>query len=298
MGAVRERPHGLKRALGRQTEQAANADANADATAPIMDGPAEDHTWVTVEGEQAFVLRQELAPSGWALVTVTPVEGIFASRVLGIAITLLITIIAIIYIMTRERTEHDTVQMDRRLELEELARDLDKKASTDPLTGLANRLKFDELLSREIEQSRRFQTPLALILFDIDHFKQVNDTYGHTVGDEVLIELSHFVAARVRSTDLVARWGGEEFAVLAPHAEARAAARFAKILREGIAQILFPVVGRVTCSFGVAEFARGDDAESLIERADGALYQAKMNGRNRVEVAPPHNLGAGVGSAA
>jgi len=296
--SLTNRPHMLQRALWRPTHQTTNASANADATAPIMGAPAEDHTWVTVEGEQAFVLRQDLAPSGWALVTVTPVEGIFASRVLGIAITLLITIIAIIYIMTRERAEHDTVQMDRRLELEELARDLDKKASTDPLTGLANRLKFDELLLREIEQSRRFHTPLALILFDIDHFKRVNDTYGHKVGDEVLIELSRFVANRVRTTDLVARWGGEEFAILAPHAGSRAAARFAEILREGIAQLLFPVVGRLTCSFGVAEFSRGDDAQSLIERTDGALYQAKMNGRNRVEVAPPPNVRTGVGSAA
>jgi diguanylate cyclase (GGDEF)-like protein len=297
--SLSNRPHMQRRALWPSPRQGSGADATEAANAPIMHGPAEDSTWASVDGQQAFVLRQELLPSGWSLITVTPVEGIFASRVLGIAITLLITIIALTYIMTRERAEHDHIQMDRRLELEELARDLDKKASTDPLTGLANRLKFDELLSREIERSRRFHTPLALILFDIDHFKSVNDTYGHQVGDEVLIELSNFVAARVRSTDLVARWGGEEFALLAPHAEARTAARFARILGEAIAQIEFSAVGRVTCSFGVAELARDDNAATLMERVDGALYQAKMNGRNRVEVAPiPPGLGTGVGSAA
>lgn len=265
---------------------------------PVVDRPIEDGTWMSVDGEQAYVRRKFVTDSNWSLVTVTPVEGIFASRVLGIAITLLSTIMALIYIIARQRAVQDHVQMDRRLELEELARDLDHKASTDPLTRLANRLKFDELLSREILRARRFNTPLALIIYDVDRFKRVNDTYGHQVGDAVLIELSRFVADRVRATDLLARWGGEEFVILAPHADAPTAARFAEILRESIATMAFPGAGRVTCSFGVAQLADGEDAEAFVARADNALYQAKVHGRDRVELAQESELSKGVGSAA
>ena len=138
-------------------------------------------------------------------------EGIFASRVLGIALTLLATIMLLVYVIARERAVHDHVQMDRRLELEELARDLDFKATTDPLTGLSNRLKFDQALSAEIRRAQRFDVALSLVIYDVDHFKQINDAYGHQVGDDVLIKLSGFVAKRMRETDLLARWGGEEF---------------------------------------------------------------------------------------
>jgi diguanylate cyclase (GGDEF)-like protein len=265
---------------------------------PILDRPIEDGTWTNVSSEQAYVRRDRVAGSEWSLVTVTPVEGIFASRVLGIAITLLATSMALIYIVARERAMHDHVQMDRRLELEELARDLDHKASTDPLTGLANRLKFDEILNREIMRSWRFKTPLSLILYDIDHFKQVNDSYGHQTGDSLLIQLSRFVGNRVRATDLLARWGGEEFAILAAHAEGATAARFAEILKDSIATIAFDKAGSVTCSFGVAQLADGEDALSFVARADKALYKAKMRGRNRVELAPEPEINKGVGSAA
>ena len=113
---------------------------------------------------------------------------------LGIALTLLATIMVLIYVIARERAVHDHVQMDRRLELEELARDLDFKATTDPLTGLSNRLKFDQALSAEIRRARRFDVALSLVIYDVDHFKQINDAYGHQAGDQVLIKLSGFVA--------------------------------------------------------------------------------------------------------
>jgi diguanylate cyclase (GGDEF)-like protein len=197
----------------------------------------------------------------------------------------------LIYVIARDRAVHDHVQMDRRLELEELARDLDFKATTDPLTGLSNRLKFDKALSGEIRRARRFDVALSLVIYDVDHFKQINDAYGHQVGDQVLIKLSGFVAKRMRETDLLARWGGEEFVILLPSSDASMAERFAEILRGAIATLPFDHGKPVTCSFGVAQMAMGESAERFIARADEALYRAKLNGRNRVERAS--NLGGG-----
>jgi diguanylate cyclase (GGDEF)-like protein len=241
--------------------------------------------WASVDGYPVYVARRLLDESGWKLLVVSPVEGIFASRVLGIALTLLATIMLLIYVIARDRAVHDHVQMDRRLELEELARDLDFKATTDPLTGLSNRLKFDQALSAEIRRARRFDVALSLVIYDVDHFKQINDAYGHQAGDQVLIKLSGFVAKRMRETDLLARWGGEEFVILLPLSDASMAERFAEILREAIATLYFDHGKPVTCSFGVAQLAAGESAERLVARADEALYRAKLNGRNRVELA-------------
>jgi diguanylate cyclase (GGDEF)-like protein len=256
-------------------------------------------SWATVNGKPMYVRRCSLTNTDWSLVIFVPLEGIFASRVLGIAITLLITVMVLIYIIARERAVHDHVQMDRRLELEELARILDHRATTDTLTGLSNRLKFDEALAMEIRRARRFETPLSLILYDVDHFKSINDNHGHQVGDAVLTTLSRFVSQRMRATDLLARWGGEEFAILVAHADGNMAASFAGILRASIARFEFDGVGALTCSFGVAELVRGESADSLVARADEALYRAKLAGRNRVEQAlwsPVDD--EGVGSAA
>jgi diguanylate cyclase (GGDEF)-like protein len=255
--------------------------------------------WASVDGNPVYVAHRVLDESGWKLLVVSPVEGIFASRVLGIALTLLATIMVLIYVIARERAVHDHVQMDRRLELEELARDLDFKATTDPLTGLSNRLKFDQALSAEIRRARRFDVALSLVIYDVDHFKQINDAYGHQTGDQVLIKLSGFVAKRMRETDLLARWGGEEFVILLPLSDAAMAERFAEILREAIATLAFDHGKPVTCSFGVAQLAAGESAERLVARADKALYRAKLNGRNRVErTSSVASAKKGIGSAA
>ena len=250
-----------------------------------------DDTWASVERTPVYLSERLIDAYGWTLLVATPVEGIFASRVLGIALTLLATMMLLIYVIARDRAVHDHVQMDRRLELEELARDLDFKATTDPLTGLSNRLKFDKALSGEIRRARRFDVALSLVIYDVDHFKQINDAYGHQVGDQVLIKLSGFVAKRMRETDLLARWGGEEFVILLPSSDASMAERFAEILRGAIATLPFDHGKPVTCSFGVAQMAMGESAERFIARADEALYRAKLNGRNRVERAS--NLGGG-----
>ena len=157
-----------------------------------------------------------------------------------------------------------------------------EQATTDPLTGVSNRLKFNRELAVEIARSARYKTPLALVMYDIDHFKAVNDTHGHQVGDRVLVDISRIIAGHVRQTDLLARWGGEEFMILAANCGAQQADRLAEKLRRLINEAAFDEVGTMTCSFGVAQFQDGDTAETLASRADEALYAAKRAGRNRV----------------
>ncbi len=205
---------------------------------------------------------------------------------LGIVITLLATVMTLIYLFGRERWFHDNVQMENRLKLQELARDLRFQATTDPLTGLFNRLKFNEALAGEILRSARYKAPLALVLYDLDWFKAINDSHGHPAGDMVLTKLSAFVTGRIRSVDILARWGGEEFVIMLPGCDAAMAYQAAEKLRAAIGQVGFDVVGSVTCSFGCAQYVDGDTAASLIARADDALYRAKVRGRNRVEWAP------------
>lgn len=244
-----------------------------------------DATWLTVDGERDYA-RRSLAPhSRWSLVILTPSREIFASRVLGIVVTLLVTLMTLIYLIGKERWLHDSVQMDKRLRLQQLARDLGQQAITDPLTGLFNRLKFDQALAGEMLRAGRYKTPLSLVLYDVDNFKTINDTYGHQIGDKALVRLSQVVPGLIRSSDLLARWGGEEFVLLTPGSDARMASQAAEKLREAIGQIELEEIGKVTCSFGVTQFVDGDTAEAFISRADGALYNAKINGRNRVEVA-------------
>jgi diguanylate cyclase (GGDEF)-like protein/PAS domain S-box-containing protein len=178
---------------------------------------------------------------------------------------------------------------DRKKATEELKRLnglLACQASTDPLTGIPNRSKFNESLSNEILRSKRFRLPLSVIIFDIDHFKKINDTYGHNTGDCALQYLTGLVAKVVRRHDLFARWGGEEFLIMLTNTEQHGAELFAEKLRLMIEKFNIPEVGHLTCSFGVAEFAHDDTDDVLINRADQALYRAKAGGRNRVDSIP------------
>ena len=256
---------------------------------PVLAQQIVDATWINVDGERHYVRRRNANHSQWSLVILKPTHEIFASRLLGIIVTLLVALMTLIYLFGKERWIHDNVQMDKRLQLQELARDLRFQATTDPLTGVSNRLKFNQALATEMLRSMRYETPLSLLLYDVDNFKAVNDSYGHQIGDRVLIQLSQFVPGLLRNTDLLARWGGEEFVILAPGSSAEMAYQAAEKLRKAIEQIRFDAIGTVTCSFGVAQYVYGDTAESLISRADDALYRAKLNGRNRVELAssPP-----------
>lgn len=157
-------------------------------------------------------------------------------------------------------------------------------ATTDSLTGVANRRAFMQRLESEVTRARRYRIPLALIMYDLDHFKRVNDTYGHAIGDAVLKDVTRLVKTNLRAVDVVARWGGEEFMILAPQSDVEGARRLANKLRTVIASRVFASVQTVTASFGVAGFEPHDGATSLLKKVDDALYKAKEKGRNRIEV--------------
>ena len=169
--------------------------------------------------------------------------------------------------------------------LEAQAVQLEKLATTDALTAAYNRRKLNELTLAELERVRRYGRPLSLFILDIDHFKRVNDTYGHEAGDQVLVTLAGLLRAGIRATDSLARWGGEEFVVLSPGVTADGEAQLAERLRAAAAAHDHASVGTVTASFGVAEHSPGETPDELFARADRALYRAKDGGRNRVEVA-------------
>ncbi len=180
------------------------------------------------------------------------------------------------YYMHLSIFQFKTIITEQNTKLEELA-------AYDQLTEIYNRRKFDEFLTAEMERSNRYKHKFSLIIFDIDHFKRINDTYGHHTGDIVLKEISSIVKNNLRTTDSVARWGGEEFAVIASETFFPNAVSLAEKLRKLIEDYNFPQAGNVTSSFGVTEYIFFETKEDLIQRTDKALYKAKNNGRNRVE---------------
>lgn len=161
--------------------------------------------------------------------------------------------------------------------------EMSRIAHIDSLTNIYNRLHFQQFLDAEIDRVRRYGNTFSLIFFDLDHFKDVNDEYGHLVGDEVLAQVATLVQKANRSADIFARYGGEEFIILTPSTDIQGAGQHAERLLEDINNHRFETVGRITCSFGIAEFKpETDDVTSLLMRADTALYQAKRTGRNNV----------------
>ena len=249
---------------------------------PLLEREIADGAWVVFDGVRHYAGRHYTGHSQWSFVVLKTPSAITASRLFGITITLLFAILTVIYSVETERLVHDKVALEQRLDLEEQARRLDLQATTDPLTGISNRLKFNQELAAEMARSARYKTPLSLVMYDIDHFKAVNDAYGHQRGDQVLVGLTRIAAGYIRQTDLLARWGGEEFMILAPNCDGQQAVQLAEKLRRLIGESAFDEIGIVTCSFGVAQFQDGDTAETLTSRADEALYAAKRAGRNRV----------------
>ncbi|MCB1552243.1 MAG: diguanylate cyclase [Xanthomonadales bacterium] len=172
-------------------------------------------------------------------------------------------------------------------ELEKRADLLARAASTDPLTGVANRREFTQRLAQQFDDAQTRRTPLTMLVVDVDHFKQFNDTYGHAVGDEVLCSIARTLQSSVRSGTLIARWGGEEFVILLPGAEVAVGARLAERVREAVGAIRRDGLDKVTVSIGVAgtegrELKRPED---LFDEADAALYHAKGSGRDQVVLA-------------
>ncbi|WP_331773841.1 diguanylate cyclase [Sulfurospirillum sp. 1612] len=154
---------------------------------------------------------------------------------------------------------------------------------TDKLTGLYNRHKLDDTLISELMRFKRYQAPLSIIIMDIDFFKSINDTYGHQVGDEVLKDFANLNKNAIRSSDILGRWGGEEFLIICPETDLESAYILAEKLRSILESHEFANVGNITASFGVTTATIGANVDNLIAQADDALYKAKSKGRNRVE---------------
>jgi diguanylate cyclase (GGDEF)-like protein len=192
----------------------------------------------------------------------------------------------LLYIMS-ERVRYSNLVIADSLEMQ---RKYQRYASTDALTGLHNRGWLDDAFDREIKRSERDELPLALIMIDVDHFKNYNDEYGHLGGDQVLITVANAIRSPLRPNDLVARFGGEEFAVLLPETSVSNAEIIAERLRDHVAKADPGVLDKrqlpaVTISLGISGRQPGYSLDMMIAAADVAMYHAKRNGRNRVEVA-------------
>jgi diguanylate cyclase (GGDEF)-like protein len=160
---------------------------------------------------------------------------------------------------------------------------LEEMVNSDSLTGIYNRRFFTEFLHNEIIRSERYKKAFSLIMLDIDFFKNINDNYGHDVGDKILKELSGIIAQCIRKSDLFARVGGEEFAIVVPETDLEAAMQLAEKIRLKVEESIFTKDLKVTISLGLSPYLDKDDNNTIYKRADNALYKAKGNGRNRVE---------------
>jgi diguanylate cyclase (GGDEF)-like protein len=227
---------------------------------------------------------------------VPPTVALLAPPLLGdglfnLGLTMLgLLFIALMLLVGLKIHASTTEALDLRERNAELIRELERQVTRDPLTGLANRRHFMATAQAELQRAARYRHPLALLMVDIDHFKPINDTHGHLVGDEVLKAVADTCAHTVRSQDCLARLGGEEFAVLMPETGLEQACAAAERLREAVAGLCceFPSGVLVpTVSIGVGMYAGNTDTlSSLMRRADHAMYAAKGQGRNRVAVDP------------
>lgn len=158
-------------------------------------------------------------------------------------------------------------------------------AHTDELTGLNNRLSFNQSLQHGWDLAQRYDSPFSILMLDIDHFKKINDTHGHAIGDDALVAISKAIKETIRDSDIAFRYGGEEFVVLLNKTTEPGASLLAERIRASIANLKNPVNGatiKITASLGSATLGKGESGENLLKRADDALYKAKNEGRNRV----------------
>lgn len=181
----------------------------------------------------------------------------------------------------KEKVEELQAEIIERKRLEEK---LEKRAATDSLTQIYNRLGFENIIKREIERFKRYNQSLAIIIFDIDRFKKINDTYGHITGDYILKAIVDIAKKNIREIDYLVRWGGEEFMIVAPDTTLEKVEALAERIRKAIEDYKFDKAIRVTVSFGATHFTENDTENTFIKRADEAMYQAKAKGRNIVVV--------------
>jgi len=179
---------------------------------------------------------------------------------------------------------HYVISLTNITKIKEQSDLLEYQATHDPLTKLANRQKFNTDFTTELNRFNRYGNDLTLVMYDIDFFKHINDTYGHDIGDEVLINLSNLVKNMTRETDLLARWGGEEFMMLLPETSVEKSLTFVENVRDSIEKAIFSEVIEtpITCSFGVTQVKENDTQDTVLKRIDLALYEAKNTGRNKI----------------
>jgi diguanylate cyclase (GGDEF)-like protein len=191
-----------------------------------------------------------------------------------------------IYVQLRAKVQHDDLKKKNR-QLEDMLTRVETLATMDSLTGLSNRRRFETLLENEFRRSVRYQHSLSCMLIDIDHFKQVNDLFGHQAGDSLLKEIAQVIQSSIREVDTAARWGGEEFVVLSPNTPTKNARTAAARILKAISGCEFSGLGhqRITVSIGIAGLPDPliDSQEKLVHAADLAMYEAKKKGRNRIE---------------
>lgn len=168
---------------------------------------------------------------------------------------------------------------------ERLNHRIKRLSEEDYLTKLSNRRKIHKIIESEITRSKRYNSTFALIMLDIDNFKTTNDSFGHNAGDKVLVQISETILKSIRESDIASRWGGEEFLVFCPHTNVDGAFSLAEKLRNNIEKTEFEGAGYKTASLGVTHVEHGDTVQSLINRADKALYSAKHSGKNMVMAA-------------
>lgn len=186
------------------------------------------------------------------------------------------------YLLYRLRYKEDELERHYQSQSEKV----EKIAMVDTLTGAMTRRKFDETIQELLHTGEHFSHQFSLILFDIDDFKKVNDTYGHDAGDIVLQRVANHVKSHIRQSDQFARWGGEEFVIITPVVDPMQAVHLAEKLCQSIAALTIDPVGHITCSFGVSVYRKGCSQEALFKQADEYLYKAKKSGKNRVIYSP------------
>lgn len=193
-----------------------------------------------------------------------------------------------IYASLRTKALRDELKKKNR-ELEEILSKVEFLAITDPLTELFNRRHFETIIDNEFNRSVRYKTPLSCLMIDVDHFKSINDAFGHRTGDSVLKEIAEIIKSCLRKVDTLARWGGEEFVVLLPKTDKEHSLHAASRILSSVSNHQFPGIDRkITVSIGIASIPSHslDTAEKLVDASDAALYTAKAGGRNRIEMSP------------
>jgi polar amino acid transport system substrate-binding protein len=211
------------------------------------------------------------------------VEKFDYEKLLYTVIVFIVVVTLLLYRQNSIRKMNDKLELSYK-EIEEKNKLLEELAVTDNLTKLYNRNKLDEVLVTESNRSNRYASIFGVIMIDIDNFKRVNDVHGHQIGDKILQEFAEILRANSRKSDIVGRWGGEEFLIVCCETSVAGTVAFAENLREVIASYPFTLGEQKTASLGVSLFQRGEDVTALLKRADNALYKAKENGRNRVEI--------------